>query len=124
MNQSNEQERIRGADTLGKLKGGIRKCEEYMILTGVLAFLVLILLLGYNLLYWLRYGYFLDMTPCATINLWCFSYTGYIGLDKIIVWFGENHYFYSLLVISVLIECLLKLQISDYEDRINKLKVK
>jgi hypothetical protein len=121
MNQSNEPEKIGGADTLGKLKEGIRKCEEFILMTGVLAFLVFILLIGYNLLHWLRFGYFLEMTPCATINLWCFSYTGYIGLDKIVVWFGEHHYFYTLLVGSILIGCVLKLQISDYEDRIKKL---
>jgi hypothetical protein len=122
MNQIIEPEKISSADTLEKLKSGISDCEEGMVIVGVALFLVMVAIFGFNLLYWLRFGYFLEMTPCATINLWCFSYTGYIGLDKIVVWFGEHHYFYTLLVGSVLISFVLKLQISDYEDRIKKLK--
>ena len=124
MDKDFEPEKFSGADTLEKLKKGISSCEEGMVMICVVVFLILIAMFGYNIFYWLKFGYFLDMTPCATINLWCYSNTGYIGIDKIIFWFGDHHYFYSLLIGSLLIGGLLKLQISDYEDRIEKLKSK
>ncbi len=57
----------------------------------------------YGSFHWLKYGMWNEFTTCEVANLFCYNNTEFIGIDKILNWYGSHDVTFTLATVSVIL---------------------
>lgn len=91
---------------------GIKLVVGFYVYFGLLYIPYRFAVTGYE---WLKFGGFSAQTTCNTTGWFCNNYTGWVGIDKILDWFGSNDVLILLIIFLVFGSAIL-ISIPDYSE--------
>lgn len=69
----------------------------------VIPILLWLISIGYSLIHWFKYGVWNQLTSCGLLNLFCYNDTEFIGLNKILDWFGQNNFCFVVVIVCFIV---------------------
>jgi hypothetical protein len=95
---------------------GVRLVVSFYVYFGLLYIPYRFVVSGYE---WLKFGSFSTKTTCNTTGWFCNNYTGWVGIDKILDWFGSNDVLVMLIIFLAFGAAVLLFIPDNSDDAVN-----
>ena len=95
---------------------GVKLVVSFYVYFGLLYIPYRFAVSGYE---WLKVGSFSAHTTCNTTGWFCNNYTGWVGIDKILDWFGSNDVLIMLIIFLAFGAAVLLFIPDNSDDAVN-----
>lgn len=95
---------------------GVKLVVSFYVYFGLLYIPYRFAVSGYE---WLKFGGFSAHTTCNTTGWFCNNYTGWVGIDKILDWFGSNDVLVMLIIFLAFGAAVLLFIPDNPDDAVN-----